>query len=748
MLNCPSHRLLAYITIAICTTAELACRCAWAQNEVVRGDLKLVRVQGTVTDAQGKPLEGAVVLAEQIPFPGSPKHKFTSVETSASGSYQLKLTLIPRESVLIRAYKAGFAIGQPTVTAAQILLGEKSLASHNFTLAPPQRLRFQLTDANGQAVAGASLATISDSKQSNMAYPWQLSEVIHRLGLELPKSDANGICEIPWLSAEGIYQVGFDHPEFARGMHWTAKASQMPLQVHMERGQELEFAFECLQYPEAVRDAQAIVFVNHDKGSIQMVVPVDEHGRGKVRVVNGRHTLLTPVHPTLATTGPESYPGRGLMTFSLYAKATVRGRVLNSLDGQGVAGIAVQVTLQAKRNSSVTSARTAADGRYSVSVPATSLVVKLSEINRDWKIDEVVQVVEPKMGEVYELDDFFVRPRLPLRGQVLFEGQPVPQAILFEQFSSTGAILADAQGRFELRSQPFLVSKSIVIAMHPHKRLSIVVPAAKEQQDLLIPLLPEGSLVGSVVDSKGRPLAGQWVDLQTQFDTGNGSFLSFAWQSTQSREDGTFRFQGLSEGFKYRAALKVKDDSERRKVFSATEQWKAASQLTSRRSPLVASEAIDIEKKEQMAFEKTTMPSKLPRSLVEGKFTKLKNSSPLSAQDFDGRLVVLCYNVIRPELLEMLEQIHQLYSPQLTVIAVFSEDFQNEEKQLEDFLKDKSLSFHLAIDDGSLAQVISNKLVNLCAIYGPASLRTEEFKLSRENTWLLPIVRNAIVYKR
>ena len=109
MSNGQKNHLLVYTAIAVCLALAGTIQCARAQSDI-SGEIRKVRVQGTVTEAQGEPLHGAIVLVEQIPFRDSPTHDFKSVETSVGGRYEFELNLKPGDGLLMEEIDTSLGI--------------------------------------------------------------------------------------------------------------------------------------------------------------------------------------------------------------------------------------------------------------------------------------------------------------------------------------------------------------------------------------------------------------------------------------------------------------------------------------------------------------------------------------------------------------------------------------------------------------------------------------------------------------
>lgn len=113
--------------------------------------------------------------------------------------------------------------------------------------------------------------------------------------------------------------------------------------------------------------------------------------------------------------------------------------------------------------------------------------------------------------------------------------------------------MADPEGKFALRSRDN--DRSIPIhAWHPHQGFSKVVAfTADAAKDFRIELQPEGSAVGAVKDENGNVVPNLKVNLEVNLNHEVTTTLS----SVFTRNDGTFRFSGLSSGYVYTCTRKT-----------------------------------------------------------------------------------------------------------------------------------------------------------------------------------------------
>lgn len=705
---------------------------AYSQSE-----LRHFRVKGAIVDSAGQPVAGAIALGEQNQFTDVLDRGAKSAVSDATGRFSLEFDVQVSPAALwlpIRVYKPGCAIAQRNFGVRREQPDEVELS---FELEPAHARTVCLVDSHDQPIAGAKLAAAAtQSLQFSLD-----AEVLSSLGIDVPSSDEAGLIEIPWLSADGEYDLRFEHPEFAHTMAWRVADRADPPRVCMERGNEVEFAFIFPKGLQAPQGGSVMVRVQASEGSYSRVVPLDAQGRGKTRLANGQNISLQPRHPTLATMGSEQYRGIRMNTFVLYEKGSVRGRVINAANMQGVEGVSVHCTARGKM---VAATRTQADGSYELSVPAIAIEVTLDD-GTEWKSENQSRSLQVKPSSVHELDDFSVRAKLPLRGRVVYQNKPVPYAIVGYALPAAKFQLADAEGNFEIAGEMF-GSHTVLLAMHPYEPRSIVVQAAdKEQQDLKIALSPEGSLLGRIVDFQDKPLAGQRIDLWMNINLGGGSSMSTqGWQFAVSRQDGSFRFQGLSEGLRYAPTVDGKQhrQGERNGGVAALVDL---SDARSKRVPLKISQ--ELQREIESMTPQQPMPAVFqPQTLLQHA-TMLANTEPLTEQTFSGKSVLICYGWW-PLLIGQLELAHQLYHEQgLTIVCIVPRDTPTIDANWAAQLAAEPLPFPIVVDDGELAKLYSLSIPGSVALYGTDGRLRQQLTDLGTLFRLLPTIRQFMVYK-
>lgn len=154
-----------------------------------------VAPKGRVTDTEGKPIEGAVVVWGDDPYfqQGSQETK-----TDADGYYRIP-TLAPEKLRIT-------VMAKDWMPDNRIVFLSPGMEPVNFELKPGKSLRFRLVNSTGEPVAGAYIG-IERWRGSQALYNHKHPDVIDTL---IPyKTDDNGLYEWNWAPADAVtFSIG------------------------------------------------------------------------------------------------------------------------------------------------------------------------------------------------------------------------------------------------------------------------------------------------------------------------------------------------------------------------------------------------------------------------------------------------------------------------------------------------------------------------------------------------------------
>ena len=172
-----------------------------------QSETRQFRVTGAIVDVDGQPVVGAIVCGEQDLVADVLNRVTKSAVSDASGRYSLELDVhvSPQSALLpIRVFKPGYAIVQRNFSAR----AEQTEVELQFALEPARRIAVCLVDKYDKPVAGAKLAGVQPHQTGPNQF-WLTAESLDSLGIESPSSDAEGLIELAWLSAENQYDLSF-----------------------------------------------------------------------------------------------------------------------------------------------------------------------------------------------------------------------------------------------------------------------------------------------------------------------------------------------------------------------------------------------------------------------------------------------------------------------------------------------------------------------------------------------------------
>ena len=308
------------------------------------------------------------------------------------------------------------------------------------------------------------------------------------------------------------------------------------------------------------------------------------------------------------------------------------------------------------------------------------------------------------------------------------DGKPVPNAIIVRDFG-VFAGLTDHDGNFEISLTHRAAKWAMPIyVLHPTKPLSRVVALPFDQNRPKIQLQTEGNVIGKLLDEDGSPLANTVVELQATFlgeQNGQRNFVSTRSElmRTLSREDGTFRFQGVPVGFSYRARVAPAFLSgqtalwrEKHTVLQEASQpfgFQFGDRAT--RKPLVIPRYVlaEIDKANKAIgnHPKTLLPI---RGKVIGRTPALDETLSLN-----GRPVLLTFVANRSSF-GFLNALHKAFSPSgLEIVCIINGDLEISQPLIKELQVARSQPLYtVVVDDGTIAAAYGVDRYTTSLLYG------------------------------
>lgn len=556
---------------------------AFAQSEALeldgKNDSKVV-VHGVVLDEFGEPVADAEVFLSYTVDRGSIQ-RLTAVSDS-KGEYEFSEVPSELASVFVRTVLNGYCIAQDGWYKYYANVNSESLKTIETKLAlvPREKESKSLAvvlDEAGEPLKGAILQMLQQDGPP-MESIWMRAEDWRSMGLETPVSNDAGELDLSLLPMGKTYDLTIRHKGYADTPNYDkALSSSQVIPLTLERGSEVEFRVTCGFDPEAVRDAVIEISVSDDFGHQLLKVVPDEKGKATTRL-RDCHASIHIRHPSLEGKPWYFYRKEKVLDFSLHRTGVIRGRVIDAKTGKGAANVGVQAVAEHRVDASAT---TNQDGEYEIVIADGEYTVGLAG-GRNWRSEEKVEVAV-LAGEISKADDIKATAEETKKGRIVDQdGNGIPGALIITDFRNSGGV-TDSDGRFEIPgTTPWGGGQDWgypVQIVHPTTRESIVLSSTELDGKETV-LQREGSVVGLVTDTEGNPLEGITVGLEAMMMRGGGG-VSTTLRRATSGGQGTFRFEGLSQGFRY----KVKVEGQTRANFSDRQSVENAHFEVGKRAP-------------------------------------------------------------------------------------------------------------------------------------------------------------------
>lgn len=648
---------------------------------------QLAQVSGRVVDEIGKPVAGASVWLRS----GQPSRlEFRSAITDRGGAFQF----------------ADVAPGTATLAALAEGLSWGGIHRHGLMpgqidnsavlrLAAPAELRLQITNEEGQPVAGVRPGMIS-WKAADAPEFWLPSELPQLGGVPTECSGEDGILRLSRLPQGATYSVPLLHPDYARQTCDRVRPEEEnPMPVVLERGTRLTVRAVVASTGEPAQGATVRISGGADGPQI-FGEPVDEEGRFSVRLPDAEFLTVSIQHPELlARAGSVSihsfskYQPKNNLRFELVRRARAQGRVVDS-DDRGLPKAHVRlITGRTVAGRALTDER----GEYEIEGPEGSVQIDVASAGQCIAAPGQATSVVLDPEQVVRVNDLVAQQLPPARGiVVLSDGQAVARALVSD--GAGEAVLTNEAGRFEL---PLSYDPSFyhVAASHLTERLSggitFGLDTLLSREELRILLEPESTITGELTGTDGQLRAGVQMHLRGGLKHENWTRVSVL-DASRTDEKGRFRFVGLSRRMHYRLGLgdgrKLEPGLANEFVRPKEDNVQVA--LTISDPVLAGSGAAS-----------PPPPAKLADELVCAAWI---NSQPLSLEALRGQTILLdfwatwCGPCVRE--LPELQLAHDLFSPRgLVVIGVHHNSVP--EEQVREFVREHGLTFPIGVDSAS-----------------------------------------------
>ena len=306
-------------------------------------------LRGTVVDMDGR-LQSNVVV--RLHFYDADRREFqtpeSEQETSATGGFEFRGLADGYPGVA--AYATGMAMGFKSEG-----IQNGSTAEVEVVVSPAVKCTLQVLDPDGNPLNGASVRELrtTDGNGDNLF----LSRSIQGVFARPLNSEGDGRISLPEFQCNSKIIAVIGHPDFASvRMTIELRAAEDLHTVSMTRGVPLQLEITDKGAPAAVEQVEIQFFASDDQNASELryaELPVNE-GRASITVAAGSYRTLWLRHPDFWVTPlldvsvNEDSPFRlqaphgARFEFTLHPKQTARGRVVNELTGEAIAGVTVK----------------------------------------------------------------------------------------------------------------------------------------------------------------------------------------------------------------------------------------------------------------------------------------------------------------------------------------------------------------------------------------------------------------------
>ncbi len=522
-----------------------------------------------------KPIGHTVVTVVDeagVPRPGATVHllidygAYQSGTTDAQGKIQFNYPIDAPINWIV-AYKEDEGLDYYENNTSFALSGQSYIPDQVLLkLNGSQRVRVKVVDSMKRPVADVNVTPWTIHKQGKR-------DDVNLSGLQLAKSDANGIAEMRFIPRQCLRGISFLISD--EKYH----CPQLPIASEDQFGQEV-IEIGAVVY-QLVRVSGKVV---HADGTPAAGIRLQGEGRGGTNMYFRGHTStkadgtyainVYPDQATLIAVTDERFAAE-----SSNFPAMKEGSVLENLDMQLSDGVLIsgEMTYGADRRPAVNEtatlvqvgdkggqlvrwSQTDKDGRYQFRVgPGKYRLSLVDNKQHTVEIDDQDMVFNCHVERL---------PRGPLSGKVTDEmGRPASNALIVGE-----SINAQSHAGFRLRCDPFGVFETekwndrlrLIIICDEHKLFGIFeLPPEAETIDLS--LKPAATLEGTVVDSHGNPVAGCRVAARMENRIGEAILLG------QTDADGKFVFPAVGTGINWSVSVEPKDRPFQNVEFKAVE---------------------------------------------------------------------------------------------------------------------------------------------------------------------------------
>lgn len=490
-------------------------------------------VSGSVTGQAGQPLPGAQVFLE--PGMGG---TLVVRQTGADGAFSF--TDVPAGLVGIFAIAEGYGFGG---ISQKVPVGD-AVSGLTIALRPPGEIAGKVVDLKGEPVTGARITRFGIMGAPPVGIP--LAKLVE-YGFQEPVTDKDGSFVLSQLPQGANLTLKVGHPQFAQSGVQDITVGDRNVRVQLSPG--VTVRGQVLSRDGSMPVANASIIIGnasppHDTALTQ----TDMSGEFSIRLNPGYYLyqaagmeLRSPGWEKLTVSGRE--PSQRV-TLRVAGTTTLTGEVRDAVTGDPIGSARLELTAF---GSPAESAVTGPSGSYQFTGVEGENQIRLQAVPGYVPPEKpFLTIQDAKQGQPVVVPTFWLRPLPSQRVQVLDDADnPLSGALVrLIRPLQYGVHTTDAQGYVKLDVASLPADGAIVgIAEHPTQALSALFKVnATSVEAAPIKLFAVGSVTGTVVDKKGKPVGGAVVGGLYQ---GEGDQEPVQLWRTVSGKDGHFRWDAV-----------------------------------------------------------------------------------------------------------------------------------------------------------------------------------------------------------
>lgn len=512
------------------------------------GLLGMATVEGSVTDAGGKPVAGARVFLE-------PGLAGALLETTASGEGRFTFEDVSPEGVGVFSIAPGMGFGGKHVSIA---VGEEKVEV-NIILVPAALVSGRIINHRGTAVAGARITRLGLLNDSKVGIP--LGK-LSAFGIALPVSDAKGDFSLPNLPQGEKVAVKISHPDYAQEAVENVVVDGKGLKITLEPGVIARGQVKSRESQRPIGGISVLVR-NAQPPHDTAVVETDAQGSFSLRLKPGNYIyqasgagLRSPGWERLDVRGDQDSLSVDLM---VAATAALRGEIRDAVSGAPIPGVKILIETNGAKAAIV---RTGTTGEFSTTVAEGDNLVRVENAPGYAPPVQSYTRIRVAAGEEKVLPGLWLTPLPVYRLHVLGEDgqQSVPGAIItLLQPRQMGWHVTGPEGWVDLRVSQIPKDGRIIGLVEDSRQPlgALFVLGQESAAGAKVKLLKLAGVSGKTVNEKGKVVEGAVVG--AEFASGLYEDDLVLWQCISDRS-GDFLWEGVVPGAPQRCIAKAGKD--------------------------------------------------------------------------------------------------------------------------------------------------------------------------------------------